>query len=328
MSGILLTGPVRWSLSRDHDGYREYKVTRRVRTTSVADGPFQVLCTPGLTSIGAMYAFGNDLDPWVWCYPDARIGRISGLQDGEPGCLWDVEQTFGNKQTKRCQDVPIEDPLMEPQKVSGSFTNYTEPATYDKDGYLIQLPSFELLKGPEVEFDKNRPTVRIEQNVANLGLGSFSAMVDKVNDDVLWGMPARCVKLRNVTWDRKIWGSCGYYYTRTFDFEIRYEEVIDGVTVAGFDKYLPQCGEKVLRGKWLLDSGVWAWALDYDGNDEPPDPYNPLSYIRFTDTAGNPASVILNNDGTPWDGTGDVPRMLVQKYEEANFLTLGIPTSF
>ena len=118
---------------------------------------------------------------------------------------------------KRCNTTSIENPLAEPQKVSGTFIKYTRELVWDKDGDLLIYSSHEPIKGGDVEFDRNRPSVRVEQNVSGLGLATFAAMVDTLNDATLWGLVARCIKLDNVSWERKLYGVCTYYYTRIFD---------------------------------------------------------------------------------------------------------------
>jgi hypothetical protein len=335
MSATLLHGPVKWGMTRDHEGFREYKIVRRILTTSAADGPFTVLNCPGLPAIGGIYYLGNDLDPWVWCYPDAVVELDPEYKAGEPGHSWLLTQTFGNKQGKRCQDQTVQDPLLEPMKVSGSFVTYNEPALTDKDGNLLQLPSFELMK---IEFDKTRATVRIEQNVAQLGLYDFSAMVNTVNKYPLWGMPERCIKLSRPTWERKVWGTCTYYYTRVFDFDIQPPETSnDGVVTAGFDRFEGMVGEKVFAGSWSLGGdGKWVYSAELDSSGGMLDNI-PTNYIRHVDNAGNPTTyAMMRSPGdaitpegaaVPWDGDPDADyRMLVQKYQESDFLQLGIPT--
>src|SRR5690606_22693106 len=99
----------------------------------------------------------------------------------------------------------------------------------DRYGNPIKSSSHEQFRGSNVEFDANRPTVWVDQNVSSLGLATFASMIDCVNDRPLWGLPKRRIKLSNVTWERKMYGTCRFYYTRKLEFDIRYD---------GFDRRL------------------------------------------------------------------------------------------
>ena len=218
---IILDGQRSWEGGKDEDGHRTYDISHLVEAYPW-EGPASVMTTPGLPVPGSFWQFDSDIDVWAFCYPYMKVS-VYGTKEGSPSKFWLVDQKFSTKPLKRCNDVTIEDPLMEPQKVSGSFVKYSKEAQRDRFKRLITSSSHEPLKGPGVEFDRNRPTVRIEQNVANLELDVFSSMIDAVNDFPLWGLPPRCVKLSGITWDRKLYGVCNYYYTRTFDFDIDFE---------------------------------------------------------------------------------------------------------
>ena len=102
----------------------------------------------------------------------------------------------------------------------------------------------------------------------------------------------------------------------------------------------------------LLSAITNAWILD-DIDGSPPDPDNPAHFDRYKDRNGENARVLLNGYGLPAEtavltgtgtgtvvgtgsgtgtGTGKFSReaaeVLLDYYEEANFLLLGIPTSF
>jgi len=169
--------------------------------------------------------------------------------------------------------------------------------------------SFEPLTGPLVEVDRARPTVRIEQNVANLGLSEFCNKINKVNSSPMWGLSKRCVKLSNVTWERKMYGTCTFYYTRSFEFDIRFES---------FDPELVDSGFKCLRGKWI--DGVWTTDGSADRN-------NPLDFQAFKDVNGEGGRVFLNGYGTPIAAGADPYTKVAKLYEETDFFSLGIPSS-
>lgn len=314
MVAQLIPGVRTYEMERDDEGHRNYTVVHLVRTTDEAnDGPQTVLNTPGLPAIGSTWNFGNDSDLYAFCTPRASVA-IHKEREGDPPNTWRVEQLFTSEPLFRCQDTNIEDPLLEPQKISGGFTKYTEEAVTDRFGNILTSSSHELFRGPTVEIDRNRPNVRIEQNVATLGLATFSQAIDNVNDAVLWGLPARTVKLSDVSWERKYFGVCNVYYTRIFTFDINYDT---------FDRNILDEGTKVLNGHWNTTTG--AWTLD-NINGSPPDKSNPTHFIRFKDKNGENARVILNGNGEPLTN-GAVPVYRdTEFYPQTNFLTFGIPT--
>lgn len=228
-----------WNGGIDDDGYRTYYITWAVQADK-EDGPANVMQTPGLPLPGALWQFKADVDVWAFCYLWMEVEHLSAVE-GDPSEWWQVKQKFSTKPMNRCSDTKVEDPLLEPAKVSGGFAKYTKEATHDRHGRAILTSSWERYKGADVEFDAGRPDVKISQNVPHLELDVFSAMRDTVNDAPMWGLPARCVKLSNVTWERNVRGTCNFYYTRNFEFDV------DPKT---FDRILPDEGTRVLSGHW------------------------------------------------------------------------------
>jgi hypothetical protein len=295
MAGVLME-KVEWTLSRDKEGHREYKIKWLVRSTSTADGPLTIANTAGLPAVGSTWSFGNDLDSWAFCWPQWRIAPVL---DAEVSEYWTVEQMFTTRPLQRCQDTDIENPLNEPDKISGGFTKYTVEATHDQSGDAILTSSLEQIRGSVVERDANRPTVTIGKNLLTLPLSTFAPMIDTVNDAGLWGLPARCVKLSNVSWQRNLYGTCTFYYTVNYEFDVRYDT---------FDRT-------------LLDEGTRVLAPGGDATD-------PDDFIVYKDKNGENTRVILDGSGEAWDGTGTPGEIgPVEFYAESNFLTLGIPTS-
>ena len=328
MVAILRSGQSRWSGDTDDDGHRTYTIVHKVLADKL-DGPNIVMNTPGLPLQGSCWSFDNDEDHWALCWPTMKV--TPKLND-QPNTEWTVEQKFSTRPFGRCENV--EDPLLEPQKVSGTFVKYTKEITKDRHGEQIKTSSHELIHGPLVEFDDNRPTVRVEQNVADLELGVLSSMVDTVNDATLWDLEPRKIKLSNASWNRKVYSDAGrctgtgttsdciYFYTRVLDFDINFET---------FDRKIADEGTKVLHGHWE-DSG---WVLD-DIDGAPPDFNNPQHFYRFKDRNGENTRVLLNGQGEPISldetGTGtagsNIYEIDVEYYEESNLLLLGIPTTF
>lgn len=328
----IVGGPRTWSLGRDDEGYKTYKVKHIVKA-ALTDGPNAVLNTPGLPLVGSPWAFLNDFDPWAFCTPNASVS-IHQEREGDPARFYVVENTFSTKPMKACHETPIEDPILQPPKLSGSFVKYQEEATHDRFNRPIISSSWEQYRGPQVEFDKNRPTVHFEQNVLIFDLPLVAAMLDTVNDANLWGLLPRMVKLSGVTWERLYYGQCYVYYHLALDFDINYET---------FDRILLDEGNKVLQGEWhpSLDAYVVA-----NIGGAPADPFNPAHFKQATDRAGNPIRVVLDGRGLPagtqviaddpntQTGTGtttyctEIGNVLVQKYDESNLLLLGIPPMF
>lgn len=311
MSGTIIgRGRYRWSLVRDEEGHRTYRLTTLVRTTSTEDGPQTVMNTPGLPVVGSLWTFGNDLDPWAFCYPSMRV-TVHQEKKGHPNKEWEVEQIFSTRPLNRCQDTTIDDPLLEPDKISGNFVKYTREAKQDNTGELVDSSSNEPFRGPQAEIDANRPTVRIAQNIGSLGLEVFSEMVDTVNDDSLWGLSARKIKLSNVSWERKLYGLCTFYYTRIFEFDVNFKT---------FDLKVPDEGTKVLAGNWSeADPPVWVPGVGLDKE-------NPTHFIRSVDRFGNIQRTLLDGDGNPVTDIANKVMLTFEVYEESNFLTLGIPS--
>lgn len=329
-----LVGPRSWRMVRDAEGHREYRIIHRVKA-GVGDGPANVLLTTGLPVPGSTWDFDDDEDVWAWCRADAEVTPV--VED-EPNYYWDVEQIFSTKppplNQQRCQDVAIEDPLLEPAKVSGSFTKTTIEAQYDRFGRVLVNSALQRLNGPRVEFDNNKPTVRVEMNVATLDLGVRSAFIDTVNDSPIWGLPARCLKLSNMSWERRYYGQCSIYYTVTMEFDVDFKT---------FDRDILDEGTKALSGKLdKLTDGVYNLRDVAPG--VAPNPLNPTHYNEFQDRNGNPTTVILNGaglpasvivkatdaSGSPLSGggyfTGNPGNIHIEYYPGANFLLLGLPT--
>lgn len=290
MATTLIPGQRTWSMSRSDDGHRDYKIKYQVKGDKL-DGPANALTTPGLPFPGAYWIVDNELDLWAWCRMEATV---TPMVSNEPNTIWELEFTFstrpptfdagsrGGIEGGRCNDQQIEDPLLEPQGVSGTFVKFTEEATHDMNGVPIRNSGHEQVRGPQVEFDGNRPAVSITQNVPILGLDIFTPMVDTVNMFPLWGLPPRCIKLSNVSWERKYYGSCYVYYTRKLEFDIRFDT---------FDRSILDEGTKVLNGHW--DNGSGDWVLDNIAGSEP-DPGNPTHFLRATDRNGNPIHVVYS----------------------------------
>ncbi len=322
----VLTGEYTWSCRRDEEGHRTYSLTHRVRSTTGLDGPAEVLRTPGLPQVGSVWFFFADLDVYAWCRATADV---QPEVKGERCLYWRVTQEFSTKPVpadkQRCQDFPVEDPLLEPQKVSGSFVKYTVEGQYDRFGFPIRTSAWELIKGPQNEWDRGRPQVVVEQNVAALDLALVTSMYETVNSVPMWGLLPRCLKLSEFTWERRFQGVCSVYYVRRFTFDVDFNT---------FDRDLADAGTMVIRGHWDTDRNSptsGQYIVDSGMSED-----NPAHFQRYQDPKGNPGQVILDGHGRPFDedqvttGTGDDQAGVrhVEYYPESNFLLLGVPLFF
>ena len=208
-------GPYNVSLDIDDQGFRTYMASYKVETDDYDDGPETVGQSSLIPQIGDAWTFGNDNDTWVWCTPYLKLEPL-GRKD-EKTKHWKAEVKFTNKPNNRNPGQSNGNPLLEPQKIKGTFTNGTTKTWTDRTGAFVQTTSFEPI---QTEIDQALASVVITQNVSSLGLSTFSPMVNTVNSTTLWGMPARTIKLSNAPWERKYYISGSKYYQRTFEFEV------------------------------------------------------------------------------------------------------------
>jgi hypothetical protein len=240
-----LTGIQDWSMQRDQDGHREYRITFRV-IGLVTDGPAVILSTSGLPVVGQSWAYQGDADVWARCKNDVQVTPVLTRENNKH---WDVQFRFSTKPDEEaCKKNPIEDPLLVPDRITGSSVKYQEEAVYDRNGREIVNSAWEQFRGPQVEFDRNRSKVHVEQNRISLDLALCVGLVDHVNSVEMWGMPPRCVKLSEFSWERKFYGDCYVYYTRIFDLDLN---------ASSFDRFLLDEGTKVLHGRWDVGTGAW-----------------------------------------------------------------------
>jgi hypothetical protein len=351
-AGVTNLGPRSWGpMTVDKDGYRDYKIVFLVQTDDTDDGPNVVWGSVDpdspLPNIGDAWNYGNDYDPYALCWPTCSVTKYGPAE--QRGYYWLVEYLFTNRPFQRCQDTKIENPLLEPPKVSGSFVNYTRKTHHDRNGGLILSSSLEPI---EIERDYNRPTVTVELNVSSNPLATYAAMIDTVNDRELWGLPARCVKLRNVSWTRHYYGVCTAYYTLRYEFDIRYPQYLGqllgtgtsslGTEYGGFDLIdVADVGFKHLNGRWVRrwaaeaagntpfnmadDVYRWEWMVDETINQSNP---SAGDFVRIQDVRGqySKSPVALKDGVINPDPVGD-PQYLpvIELYEESNFYVLGVP---
>lgn len=334
-------GLIHWEGERDDQGHRTYTLKMLVETTDKNDGPATALLTPGLPVPGTRWIVGNDLDLWAWCTPKVRMTPRPQKPDF-PNKQFVLTFTFTTAPLTRSGfsesgigqggggyggQQGVENPLLEPQKVSGHFVKYTKElhtarkvqlknaaGTVTRDGlHWIVNSAWEQQRGPLVEFDHSYPTVRIEQNVPVLNFPLAASMINRVNGTTIWGFNPRCVKLSNFTWERKFHPVVVVYYTRVFEFDINYDT---------FDRDIADQGSRVINGRW--NGGVWE-LVNIQPGDIVPDVDDASHYMLAEDRRGNPMRVPLDGDGKPASGFDTQGTIHIEHYEEANFLSLGVP---
>lgn len=310
-------GLIAWDLDVDDEGHRTYTAKHRVRTTDPDDGPNEVFNCPDLPLPGVSWSFGNDADPWAFCYPSMKVSPQE--REEEKGWLWTTEQKFSTRPLKRCQDTPIENPLNEPPKIRGGFTKFTVKATHNRNGKPIMNTARQMLVGPETEFDDARPSVQITLNAPTLPLALYVQMINTVNAFPLWGLGARRIKLSNVTWERQLYGTCNFYYTITYEFEVNYNT---------WDRTVASYGTLVTPPQ-KADADATP-STDADGiiDDDPPDmPQD--DYVVPEDKKGVkiPEPVFLNAAGKKAQSMAEIAPVFISYYRGTNFLLLNIPMS-
>ena len=298
MASTLVNGGTRsLALEMDNEGHRTYTVSYLVRCET-ADGPATILTTTGLPQFGDTYSFGSESDPWAFCLPGARIA-IHDEKKGEPARFYTVEKTFSTKPLKKCAEGQWEDPLLQPQRVTGAFQRTAVEHTTDRYGSPITNSAWERIRGKEVEEDVFHSEIRIEQNVASLELPLLQRLNNTLNDAPLWGVPRRCVKCVVQSWEQKFHGLCSLYYSRTFVFSIRVRiDPSTGAIGSGWDRDIADEGTKALNGEWNTSTGNWN-LLQIAGGD--PSPYNPAHFCRIKDRQGENTKITLNGAGVPID---------------------------
>lgn len=303
-----IVGPVSQSATRTEDGHRNYTITWHIQTTTPLDGPATIFSNWVLPNVGDTYAdpTGNDVDVWAFCTPELNIAPVPDAGENEPFQDWHVTQHWTTKPTWRCQTLPIENPLLEPFQLSGDFTNEQFIPRLDKDDRPLLHPNFQPIQGQMIEQKKSWPTITITFNSATLPLSTYVLLINKVNDDVLWDLPARCVRFIDAKWERLLYGTCFYYFRTSYTFEF---------DIDTFDKPVPASGTKRLKKD---ANGV------YIG-----DPTNPLDFEVITDLVDEQLGAGLDSIGREIEpGLGNeqyIQRPKIAK--EGNLLLLGIPST-
>lgn len=315
-----------WSMVRDRELFRDYKVTYRVEVDPDTQGPYAALVdTPGLPEPCSDWLEAGEL--WAFFTGEAQVEQIGRTPDN---VAFDVTFTATTRPMSERPNVSGSDPLTVPDRVITKSVNYQKEQTFNRFGDPMLNSAFEQFRGPQVEFDAHRMQVIIEQNYPTASPSVLSEFMNCLNDAEMWGFPPRTVKLSSFETDPKYYEGCQRFYVRKLVFDV----------APDFDRCLLDEGTKVLRGEWDRNPGSPTYgqyivADDEDGPFGKLDPANPNNYKRFQDWNGNNTRVILDGHGVPYDsenlttGTSDdLPgKICVEYYPSKNLLLLGIPTS-
>lgn len=297
----LVDGPegFRWEGGDEDDaGYRTYKVSFLVECDT-DEGPQAAREADGLPQIGDSYQFGADFDEWVWCRPE--FTAKPEMTDGG-NIFFRLTFTFSNKpvdyKIQRCFENPtIQDPTLEPFKISGNSHKDKEEAVFDRFWEPILNSAWEPVHGKVVEFDIHYSTVEIEMNRYILNLEQIDRFMNTVNFEPLWGYPERCVKLSDRKFKRAFFGVCSIYFTITLIFEIKVKiDPETGAKYSGWDRRILDEGTRVMYGHWDRSTGLWFSDLI---NGQAPNPDNPAHFIRYKDPQGQDTRVLLDGRGMP-----------------------------
>lgn len=304
-----------WEGGNTDDGIREYLVRYLVTTNDIDDGPTVAMEQSGLPIIGSRWsaidkrsAAETTGSGWRTNYAKATPHQQN---QGEGHFYWIVEHKYSTK-TQPCSELNIDDPTQQPPRIRGSFVKYTEEVTHDKSGNVIESQSHEPLRGPQVEFDRNRATIVIEQNLKVLNLKGWSAVIDHTNVAEMWFIPKGHLKFSNMSFEKVYSGVCDPHYAVVFEFDIRRD---------GFNRTVLDEGTKAL-GAWDPTTKVWVPAAGGGAN--------PSDWQRYRDKEGELAQIIysVTTTGAPATSEADQSTVDVTFYKEANlFAFLPLPRS-
>lgn len=326
--GGFIYPPRIWSGGRNKNGWSTYNAQFLVLTTDTHDGPDTVLLATGLPAPGDPWQFGNDDRPDVVCLPQ-RSCKVLRAREHDPGHVWTVDTEWSN-------DAAYNGPI-----ISINGQKYTKEVFRDRFGRILCSTSFELFRGPQAEFDFNRIAVEIEypkKLTLDLPLWTVLANSGALNSGVMWGLPARCVKMEPYSVQEKWDEEFGKYYGVTFRFTTYVIYDKDGNPTSGFDREVLNEGTKAL-GTWRYPTSniIDAEWDNLGGNSD-----NPQHYYRYYTKDGNIARVILLTEdteadegssayagqkkGEPWDGVhppaDSPPSIHFEHYPEADLVGL------
>lgn len=301
----VLLGPVTWSHSRDIEGYRDYELWWLIQAENTdaghIDDPATIANTAGLPAVGSSWSdlpFINGQDDWAYCSPEYEVEPY-GVNQGEAPQYYLYKARYTNRPLKRCSTTSIENPILEPPVVTGSWVDRKRIPHVDRNGLPYRSSTGEPLAGAETEIDDSDWEITISFNSLTIPSGLVNSLRHHLNDAPLWGFPIGTVKFSKYSFARRLYGTCNYYYNNVMSFSIR----------GSWTQYLADKGYMMLKdGGDKNNPDDWVRAVDsYD---------SPLPLMRL-DVFGKP---IVSDDQTPSTIERD-------PYPLGNLLALGIPAS-
>lgn len=304
-------GPIKKASSSNKDGERKYEVQYLVRMTSSDDGPEEatngLVGDLGYTVGSTTYGVGNDSDAFALF---TNASKCEKVVSSEKENHWKVTlywETVSREGSDRDPTNPVQNPINDPVKISGTFSKGTIKVCKDSSNTTIENTSHDPVF---VDKDEARPTVRIEKNVTTLPLSSITNLINNVNSVTMWGLSARKIKFSSASWTRKYWGTT-VYYTLVYEFEIKTDT---------FDRTdIPDRNNKHIRGEFDKDNNFTARPGMDVANPEDFEPWV-NARGRYKDGWLNPSTGVPSNTENYLS--------TVQLYDETDLETnLGLPSS-
>lgn len=214
---IIGNSPYDWSMSEDEEGHRDYQVFWEVKTDGPAYGPDYALFCAGLPTPGASLSIGSTTDPWAFYQ---RKGTAKLKDRNKHRSIWLVQTDFSTRPVRRCETGKFDNPLLEPHKVRGNGDSFQREAIVDKDGHALLNSAGQRFKGPTVQIEDGWNTLEVEQNVSWINVTALGSYRYATNNATFWGCAARTLKVKSLTWQRILYGTCFYYFSVTTTFQI------------------------------------------------------------------------------------------------------------
>lgn len=291
MSANSVSAPKDWSVETDDEGHADYTLIWGVQTTTLTDGPDVALSAAGLPVPGSsLGSIGGN--PWAFFNRKggARLKKVDALRK-----YWDVTTIFTTRPARRCTTSAIEDPLLEPHRVKGSFQQTIQELLYDVNSAAITNSVEQRYTGAIVQDTVSTPIVELEMNVSWLDLTWLANYADSYNNATWWGMPARSLKCTTGPWERVLYGTCYFYFVVRFTFELR---------LPTWDIVVPDEGTRVI----------------VTGS-------SPARYIQYKDEREENGTTFLDGSGAALAAGATIVNRTFQRPKQKDFSAAGWPSS-
>jgi hypothetical protein len=301
----VIGGPVRWSVKQNRDYTRDYKVLFNVLVDPAQHGPMQALYAAGLPNPNTVWIDTPGRDPldiedsWAWFTGEREVTQKRDEREGG-NQIFEVECLATTRPTQDCLAQGVNNPLAIPDRIRVESVTYSKEGVVDRDDIPLMNSSWEQFRGPNVEYDNSRFRVYIEMNVGSpIDLAFYRDYLQMLNDAPLWGFDARQVKFSHFEAEPRYFGNCSRYWIAKMMFDVADD----------FDKKLLDEGTQTLQGKWEVNPkspnfGKFVLTVITDPNTgiaNYPDPRNIYSFKQYQDIHAQPARVILNGNGRPYE---------------------------